>query len=116
MHRIMEAPQYHQLKGIGNFSAPTGSFSSEFLLLRNPYWTGILTTVEDQIEAYRHLVSNSGAWKLSGRLQDGRTVQSDSLLNNGIIEPPYNVGFSILESVSIGKAGEGLPVKSEFLS
>lgn len=75
---------------------------------------GILTTVEDQIEAYRHFVSNSGAWKLSGRLQDGRAVQSNSLLNNGLIEPPYNVGFSILESVSIGKAGEGLPVKSEF--
>lgn len=110
----MEAPQYHQLKGSGNFSAPTGSFSSEFLLLRNPYWMGVLATMEDQIEAYSQFVSNSGGWKLSGTLQDGRTVQSDSLLNTGLIEPPYNVGFSILESVSIGKGGKDLPVRSDF--
>jgi hypothetical protein len=110
----MEAPQYQQLKGSGNFSLPTGSFSSEFLLLRNPYWMGVLATMENQIEAFRQFVSNSGVWQLRGTLQDGRTVQSDSLLDTGPTEPPYNVGFSILEGVYLGEPCEDPPLRSEF--
>ena len=47
----MEAPQYQQLQGSGDFSAPAGSFSSEFLLLRNPYWMGVLATTENSRHA-----------------------------------------------------------------
>ena len=110
----MEAPQYQQLQGSGNFSAPAGSFSSEFLLLRNPYWMGVLATKESPVETFRQFVSNSGVWQLRGTLQDGRAVQSDSLLDTGPTEPPYNVGYSILEGISIGELREDPPLKSEF--
>jgi hypothetical protein len=110
----MKAPQYQQLQGSGSFSAPTGSFFSEFLLLRNPYWMGVLATMGDQIEAFSQFVSNAGVWQLRGILQDGRPVQSDSLLQTGPTEPPYNVGFSILEDISFGKLREEPPLRSEF--
>ena len=103
----MEAPRYKQLQGSGNFSAPTGSFSSDFLILSNPYWMGVLATMGDQIEA-------AGVWQLRGTLHDGRTVQSDSLLQTGPTEPPYNVGFSILEDISFGGLREEPPLRSEF--
>ncbi|MBI5590794.1 MAG: hypothetical protein HY881_09955 [Deltaproteobacteria bacterium] len=110
----METPRYQQLQGSGTFSAPTGSFSSEFLLLRNPYWMGVLATMGDQIEAFSQFVSNAGIWQLRGTLEDGRTVQSDSLLQTGPTEPPYNVGFSILEDISFGELREEPPLTSEF--
>jgi len=110
----MDAPQYKQLQGSGNFSAPTGSFSSGFLLLCNPYWMGVLATMGDQIQAVNQFVFNAGVWQLRGTLQDGRTVQSDSLLQTGPTEPPYNVGFSVLEDISFGELCEDPPLRSEF--
>lgn len=110
----MEVPQYQQLQGSGNFSAPAGSFSSEFLLLRNPYWMGVLATTTNQTEAFPQFVSDPGVWQLRGTLQDGRAVQSDSLLETGPTEPPYNVGFSVLKGVSIGELREDPPLRSEF--
>lgn len=110
----MEVPQYQQFQGSGNFSAPTGSFSSEFLLIRNPYWMGVLATMENQIEEFCQFVSNPGVWQLRGTLQDGRSVQADSLVHSGPTEPPFNVGFTVLKSVFIGELGEDPPLKSEF--
>ncbi len=110
----MESPEYQQLLGSGNFSGPEGSFFSEFMLLRNPYWIGVLATIENQIEAFSPFISNSGFWQLHGTLQDGRTVQSNSLLDTGLTEPPYNIGFSVLEGVSLGEQGVDSPLKSEF--
>ena len=110
----MEAPKYQQLQGIGNFSAPAGNFSSQFLLLRNPYWMGVLAIAKSTAERFRQFVSNPGSWQLRGTLQDGRAVQSDSLFDTGPTEPPYNVGYSILEGVSIGELREDPPLRSEF--
>ncbi len=109
----MEVPQYQQLQGSGNFSAPAGSFSSEFLLLRNPYWMGVLATTTNQTEAFPQFVSDPGVWQLRGTLQDGRAVQSDSLLETGPTEPPYNVGFSVLKGVSIGELREDPPLRCQ---
>lgn len=110
----MKSPEYQQLLGRGNFSGPAGSFFSEFILLRNPYWIEVLATSEIQIEAVPPFISNSGFWQLRGTLQDGRTVQSDSLLNTGPTELPYNVGFSILDGVSFGELRADPPLRSEF--
>jgi hypothetical protein len=110
----METPQYQQFHGSGTFSAPAGSFSSEFLLLRNPYWMGVLARTENQLEAFRQSASNSGVWQLSGILQDGRAVKSDSLLDSGSSESPYNVGFTVFQDVSLGELLEDPPSWSEF--
>jgi hypothetical protein len=110
----MEAPQYQQLQGSGDFSSDADSFSSEFLLLRNPYRMGVLATIENKNVAFPPLFSNSGVWQLRGTLHDGRVIQSDSLFNTGPTEPPYNVGFSVLKGVSIGELLEDTPLRSEF--
>jgi hypothetical protein len=59
-------------------------------------------------------MSNPGIWQLRGTLQDGRPIQSDSLLDTGPIEPPYNIGFSVLKNVDIGKPLDEPPLSSEF--
>lgn len=110
----MESPKYQQLLGSGIFSAHCGSFSSNFILLRNPYWVRVLATNENENEALSHFISNSGVWQLRGTLQDGRTVQSNSLLLGAPTEPPYNVGFTVLKGVSFGEQREDFPLKSEF--
>lgn len=110
----MEVPQYEELHGTGTFSAPEASFSSQFMLLRNPYWMGALAVIENQALALRLLPSKPEVWQLSGALQDGRAIQSDSLLCGGPTEPPYNVGFSVLKSVSLGSSLEAPLLSSEF--
>lgn len=110
----MESPKYQQLLGSGIFSAPCGSFSSNFILLRNPYWVRVLATNENENEALSHFISNSGVWQLRGTLQDARTVQSNSLLLSGSAEAPHNVSFTVLKGVSLGERGEDFPIKSEF--
>jgi hypothetical protein len=110
----MEVPLYQQLFGTGTFSASEVNFTSEFLLLRNPRWMGVLAIIESQAEALRVLMSNPVIWQFRGTLQDGRPIQSDSLLDTGPTESPYNIGFSVMKSVHIGKPLNEPPLSSEF--
>ena len=106
----MEAPQYLQLQGNGDFSVPSYSFNSKFLILRNPYRIRVLATMGDKSP----FLLKTDKWQLRGTLQDGRTVQCNSLVQTSSAEPPYNVGFSILNDISFGELHEEPPLRSEF--
>jgi hypothetical protein len=109
----METPNYFEARGTGTFSFQTTSFQSELRLLRNPYWSGVLAQLDNQVAA-RLLLANPGAWHLRGLLEDGRPIQSYSLLDTGPTDGSYNVGFSILEDLQLGTSLDGPPTYSEF--
>jgi len=112
----MEVPRYQELHGTGTFSKAGENFTSEFLLLRNPHWMGVLTRVEEKKTALRLSMSihDGSSWQLRGTLQGGRPILSDSLVNTGYAESPYNLGFSIFETLFLGKSLDEPPLWSEF--
>ncbi len=110
----MDTPKYITLDGTGKFSHSSASFESAFILLRNPWWTGILAEGESAISALDAFISHSGTWKLSGTLSDGRNIEAKSLFHTGTPHGPYNFEFSPLTEVFLGTKRKGPPTHSRF--
>lgn len=110
----MDTPKYIKLDGRGKFSNQSASFESDFILLRNPWWTGILAEGESAISALDAFISHSGTWRLSGTLSDGRNIKAKSLFHSGTPAGPYNFEFSALTEVYLGTGGKGPPTYSRF--
>ena len=110
----MEAPFYQKLIGTGSFSASELNITSEFLLLRNPVWMGVLALIESKVDTLRVSLSQPLMWHLRGTLHDGRPIKSDSLLNTGPAESPYNISFSVMKSINIGNPLNEPLLYSEF--
>lgn len=110
----METPKYIKLDGRGTFSHSGTSFESAFVLLRNPWWTGILAEGESAIAALDAFVSHSGTWRLTGTLNDGRHVEAESLLHTGTPQGPHNFEFSVQTEVCLGTQFEDPSIRSSF--
>ncbi len=110
----MDTLDYVKLEGKGTFSHNGYSFKSSFVLLRNPWWIGILAGDEDPTEAYKSFASQSGTWRLSGSLNDGRHVEADSLVQTAIPQGPYSFEFSALTGVRFGIQIDDHPIESLF--
>jgi hypothetical protein len=110
----MDTPKYIKLAGTGKFSHSSASFESAFILLRNPWWIGILAEGKSASSALDAFISHSGTWRLSGTLSDGRNIEAKSLIHTGIPQGPYNFEFSALTEVFLGIKLKGPPTHSTF--
>ena len=110
----MDTPKYIRLEGRGKFSHAGSSFESSFVLLRNPWWTGILAGDEGPTAALKAFVSHSGTWSLAGTLNDGRHLEAESLLQTDIHQGPHSFVFSALMEVRLGIQLDDPPTQSLF--
>jgi hypothetical protein len=110
----INAPQYIRLDGKGTFSHLNSSFESTFILLRNPWWTGILAGDDDSISILRSFCLQSSAWRLSGALNDGRHVNAESLTLTGTSRGAYSYEFSAPMGVRLGTQLDDHPIQSHF--
>ena len=110
----MDTPKYIKIDGTGKFSCSNASFESDFVLLRNPWWTGFLAKGKSTSSALDAFISQSGTWRLSGTLSDSRKIEAKSLIHTGLSQGPYNFEFSALTEVFLGTKQKGPPTNSRF--
>lgn len=110
----IDTPKYVRLEGRGTFSHAGSSFESSFILLHNPWWTGILASGEDATGALRAFFSQSGTWRLSGTLNDRRHIEAESLIQTGTPKGPHSFEFSALTEVCLGTQLDDPPTQSQF--
>ncbi len=111
----MDTPEYVILEGRGTFAHADFSFESPFILLRNPWWVGILAGEENVILAFEAFTTSPGVtWQLSGTLNDGRHVKSDSMFITRTPHGPHCIEFTVSSELSLGLRPDASPLQSHF--